>query len=175
MEVFGRDLRQVGGDFLFEDSAALAGLRTLRNYMDTAPGTQITVVALGEGVHFLKEGAKDKKNPNIEYGPLISDLVARGVKFEICELTLRALDLKKDQFVMDAGFTPTGVVRLGQLQYRERYGLKADYPMVSESYSQVRRDMAKKIGLGRKPGEKPGARKRTSTAAPRGARKPKAV
>lgn len=38
-------------------------------------------------------------------------------------------------------------------QYRERYGLKSDYPMVSESYSQTRRDMAKKIGLGRKPGE----------------------
>ena len=38
--------------------------------------------------------------------------------------------------------------------YRKRYGLKADYPMVSESYSQVRRDMAKKIGLGRKLGTK---------------------
>ena len=37
-------------------------------------------------------------------------------------------------------------------QYRERYGLKRDYPIVSESYSQVRRDMAKKIGLGRKAG-----------------------
>ena len=36
-------------------------------------------------------------------------------------------------------------------QYRERFGLKPDYPMVSESYSAVRRDMAKKIGLGRKP------------------------
>ena len=36
-------------------------------------------------------------------------------------------------------------------QYRERYGLKPDYPIVAESYSQVRRDMAKKIGLGRKP------------------------
>lgn len=35
--------------------------------------------------------------------------------------------------------------------YRARFGLKPDYPMVSESYSQVRRDMAKKIGLGRKP------------------------
>lgn len=58
-------------------------------------------------------------------------------------------------------------------QYRERYGLKADYPMVSESYSQVRRDMAKKIGLGRKPGERPGARK-GATSAPRSARKPKA-
>lgn len=37
-------------------------------------------------------------------------------------------------------------------QYRERFGLRADYPMVSERYSQVRRDMAKKIGLGRKAG-----------------------
>lgn len=36
-------------------------------------------------------------------------------------------------------------------QYRERYNLKADYPMVAETYSQHRRDMAKKIGLGRKP------------------------
>ena len=36
-------------------------------------------------------------------------------------------------------------------QYRERFGLKSDYPMVAETYSQHRRDMAKKIGLGRKP------------------------
>lgn len=35
-------------------------------------------------------------------------------------------------------------------EYRERYGLKADYPMVAESYSESRREMAKKIGLGRK-------------------------
>jgi predicted transcriptional regulator len=37
-------------------------------------------------------------------------------------------------------------------QYRERYNLKRDYPIVSESYSQVRRDMARKIGLRRKAG-----------------------
>lgn len=36
--------------------------------------------------------------------------------------------------------------------YRLRYGLKPDYPMVAESYSEARRAMAKKIGLGRKPG-----------------------
>lgn len=36
-------------------------------------------------------------------------------------------------------------------EYRARYGLKADYPMVSETYSESRRDMAKRIGLGRKP------------------------
>jgi predicted transcriptional regulator len=37
-------------------------------------------------------------------------------------------------------------------QYREEFGLKSDYPMVAENYSTARRDMAKKIGLGRKPG-----------------------
>jgi predicted transcriptional regulator len=35
--------------------------------------------------------------------------------------------------------------------YRTRYGLKPDYPMVSETYAQTRSDLAKKIGLGRKP------------------------
>jgi len=39
------------------------------------------------------------------------------------------------------------------VEYRERYGLKADYPMVAENYSESRRAMAKKIGLGRKPGQ----------------------
>lgn len=104
------------------DTQATAGLRTLRNYMATAPDTKIVVVALGDGVKFLMDGAKDPKNPNIEYGPLISDLVAKGVKFEVCEFTMRAMNLKKDQFVMDAGFTPSGVVRIGQLQFREQYG-----------------------------------------------------
>ena len=37
-------------------------------------------------------------------------------------------------------------------EYRERYSLKPDYPMVAENYSESRRAMAKKIGLGRKPG-----------------------
>ncbi|MDF2495314.1 MucR family transcriptional regulator [Sphingomonas sp.] len=37
-------------------------------------------------------------------------------------------------------------------EYRARYGLKPDYPMVAESYSEARSAMAKKIGLGRKPG-----------------------
>lgn len=36
-------------------------------------------------------------------------------------------------------------------QYRERYNLKADYPMVAANYSEVRRAMAMRIGLGRKP------------------------
>jgi len=35
-------------------------------------------------------------------------------------------------------------------EYRARYNLKVDYPMVSPSYSEARRTMAKAIGLGQK-------------------------
>ena len=45
---------------------------------------------------------------------------------------------------------------LSPQEYRERYGLKPDYPMVAENYSESRRAMAKQIGLGRKPGQKKG-------------------
>ena len=55
-------------------------------------------------------------------------------------------------------------------EYRDRYGLKPDYPMVAENYSESRRAMAKKIGLGRKPG----ARKADENAAPAPARRRKA-
>lgn len=64
-------------------------------------------------------------------------------------------------------------------EYRERYNLKADYPMVAPSYSEARRSMAKAIGLGSKgrqarsadgekpaaaQGEKPVARRRKRTS-----------
>jgi predicted transcriptional regulator len=39
-------------------------------------------------------------------------------------------------------------------QYRQRWGLPADYPMVAPNYADKRRELAKKIGLGRKPGVK---------------------
>jgi len=53
---------------------------------------------------------------------------------------------------------------LTPVEYRERYGLKPDYPMVAENYSESRRAMAKKIGLGRKPGEKKGGRRKAADA-----------
>ncbi len=39
-------------------------------------------------------------------------------------------------------------------QYRQRWKLPADYPMVAPDYTETRRELAKKIGLGRKPGTK---------------------
>jgi len=41
-------------------------------------------------------------------------------------------------------------------EYRARWNLPADYPMVAPNYAEKRRDLAKQIGLGRKPGQKRG-------------------
>jgi predicted transcriptional regulator len=38
-------------------------------------------------------------------------------------------------------------------EYRAKWGLPPDYPMVAPNYAAQRSDFAKKIGLGRKPGE----------------------
>ena len=98
----------------------IKGLRNVRNHLDTAPSTSIIVVTHANGVDLLMEGAKDKKN-NIEYAPLVSALKSRGVKFEVCEITLKNRNLKKDQFILDADFTPSGVVRVADLQYKDGF------------------------------------------------------
>lgn len=100
---------------------ATKGLRNIRNHLDVAPTTKIIVVTHANGIDFLMDGAKDAKNPNIDYASLVGALKARGVRFEICEITLKNRSLKKDQFIMDADFTPSGVARVGQLQSREQF------------------------------------------------------
>ena len=106
-----------------DDAATQAtkGLRNIRNHLDVAPETKIAVVTHANGVDFLMEGAKDAKNGNLDYGALVSALKARGVTFEVCEITLKNRNLTKEQFSLDAAFTPSGVVRIAQLQSREKY------------------------------------------------------
>ena len=100
----------------FDNAVAqgLKGLRNVRNHIDTDPTAKITVVTHAEGVDMLMEGAKAANGT--EYAPLVSALKSRGVTFEICEITLKNRGLKKDQFIQEADFTPSGVVRIAKLQ-----------------------------------------------------------
>ena len=98
----------------------IKGLRNIRNHLDTAPDTKIVVVTHAEGVDMLMEGAKDEKSKT-EYAPLVSALKARGVRFEVCEITIKNRGLKKEQFIQEADFTASGVVRIAQLQSREQF------------------------------------------------------
>lgn len=102
------------------ESQGIKGLRNIRNHLDTASNTTIIVVTHANGVDLLMEGVKDKKN-NIEYAPLVSALKSRGVRFEVCEITLKNRNLKKDQFILDVDFTPSGVVRVADLQYKDGF------------------------------------------------------
>lgn len=45
-------------------------------------------------------------------------------------------------------------------EYRAKWGLPYDYPMVAPAYARKRQELAKQIGLGRKPSAKPKTRTR---------------
>ena len=98
---------------------ATKGVRNIRNHLDTDPKAKIVVVAHAEGVDLLMEGAKTTNNQ--EFAALVGDLMSRGVTFEICEITLKNRNLRKDQFILGPTFTPSGVVRIANLQAREQY------------------------------------------------------
>jgi len=100
----------------FDDAStqAMKGLRSIRNHLDGDPTTQITVVALGPGVDMLMQGYQ---NPQAtDYAAQVTALKARGVKFEVCENTVKFRGLKKEQFLPEADYTPAGVMRLAKLQ-----------------------------------------------------------
>jgi intracellular sulfur oxidation DsrE/DsrF family protein len=102
------------------ETQGIKGLRNIRNHLDVSPTTKIIVVTHANGVDIMMDGAKDKKN-GIEYAPLVGALKSRGVRFEVCEITLKNRNLKKDQFILDTDFTPSGVVRVADLQFQNHF------------------------------------------------------
>lgn len=58
----------------------------------------------------------------------------------------KKLKMLKRHLMTSYGMTPE--------DYRARWGLKPDYPMVAPNYAAKRQQLAKKIGLGRKPKSK---------------------
>lgn len=99
------------------ESQALGGLRSMRNHLDVAPETKIVVVAHSDGIDFLSTDYTDAQI----VAPLVAGLAARGVTFEVCEITLNRKGMTEDDFMLEANFTPSGVARIGQLQALEGY------------------------------------------------------
>lgn len=98
---------------------ARVAMQYIRNHLEVNPKAQIVVVTHAQGVDFLIKGAHDKNgNP---YSVPVEDLAFLGVRFEVCEITLRERNLKRSQFVPDASFVPSGVAEIVRLQQREGY------------------------------------------------------
>ena len=95
------------------------GLRNIRNHLEVNPKAQIVVVAHALGVDYLMKGAKDRNgNP---YDVAVEQLVNEGVRFDVCEITLRNRKLTRNQFIPEALFVPSGVAEITRLQQREGY------------------------------------------------------
>ena len=99
-------------------SQASNGLRNVNNHLEVDPKAKIIAVAHAAGVDFLMEGAKDALGP---FDARVQDLMGKGVRFQVCEITLRNRKLKKDQFIIGVEFVPSGVVQITHLQQKEGY------------------------------------------------------
>jgi len=98
---------------------AANALRNIGNHLEVNPQARIVVVTHAQGVDFLFDGAKDRNgNP---YNIVVEDLKSRGVKFEVCEITLRNRKLVKDRFIPEVTYVPSGVAEITRLQQREGY------------------------------------------------------
>jgi len=98
---------------------ANAVLRNAGNHLDVDPTAKIVVVSHSQGVDFLMSDAKDANgNP---YNINVEKLAARGVTFDVCEITLKSRKLNKEQFIPEVKFVPSGVAEITKLQAREGY------------------------------------------------------
>ena len=117
------------------------------------------VSTLIQNVHATLAGlSSDTKKEEPRPDPAVS--IRSSVKNDhiVCLEDGKKLKMLKRHLRTDHDMTPA--------EYRARLGLPADYPMVAPEYAEKRRVLAKKIGLGRKPGEKPGTRKAANKKAP---------
>lgn len=95
----------------------------------------------------------DKPAPVAEAAPEPAVSIRSSIKNDhiVCLEDGKKLKMLKRHLATRYNLTPD--------QYRARWNLPADYPMVAPAYAEKRRELAKKIGLGRKPAAKRPGRK----------------
>ena len=90
------------------------------------------LVSLGDGA-----AAAERPQPMV---PIKKSVTANYI---VCLEDGKKLKMLKRHLMTSYNLTPE--------QYRERWGLSADYPMEAPSYAAQRSELAKKIGLGTRP------------------------
>jgi predicted transcriptional regulator len=84
--------------------------------------------------------------PAVKQEPAVSIRSSIKPDYVVCLEDGKKLKMLKRHLMTHYGLTPD--------QYRAKWGLAADYPMVAPNYAETRRTLAMAIGLGRKPGSK---------------------
>jgi predicted transcriptional regulator len=121
-----------------------------------------TIVELSNGAPASTEAGRDAA-PEQEFTPAVTARKSLASKDHIISLIDGKPYKTLRRHLSTHGLTPE--------EYRARYNLKSDYPMVAPTYSEARRAMAHKIGLGAKGRA---ARGTTAASAAKPARRPRA-
>lgn len=132
--------------------------------------TMDSMADLIAGVHgVLLRTTQRKSEPEpIELKPAVSIRASVKPDYIVClENGKRFKSLKRHLKVVH-GLTPE--------EYREKWGLKADYPMVAPNYAKERSELARNMGLGQKRTKNAASAKTTTAppAKPKAPRKPRA-
>ncbi len=101
-----------------------------------------------QNVHDTLTGLKPADIEQEEERPDPAVSVRASIKpdYIVCLEDGKKLKMLKRHLMTAYGMTPD--------DYRQRWDLPSDYPMVAPNYAKKRRELAKKIGLGRKPGKR---------------------
>ena len=91
----------------------------------------------------LNELASGEEATSVELTPAVPIKKSVTDDYIICLEDGKKLKMLKRHLMTAYGMTPD--------DYRAKWGLKSDYPMVAPNYAAKRQELAKKIGLGRKP------------------------
>ncbi len=105
------------------------------------------IPALIANVHNALAGLSSPVAPEpVKQEPAVSVRSSIKPDYIVCLEDGKRLKMLKRHLMTHYGLTPD--------QYRAKWGLAADYPMVAPNYAEQRRTLAKAIGLGRKPGKR---------------------
>jgi predicted transcriptional regulator len=96
-----------------------------------------------QNVHNALAGlGRVQEEPPVKQEPAVSVRSSIKPDYVVCLEDGLKMKMLKRHLMTDHGMTPE--------QYRQKWGLGPDYPMVAPNYAEQRRALAKKIGLGTK-------------------------
>ncbi|EIM78479.1 hypothetical protein A3SI_02943 [Nitritalea halalkaliphila LW7] len=85
-------------------------VRNLENILAAAPDTELVVVTIGMGVDLMRNSIPQPLQEKMQA------LEARGVRFEVCENTLKQRGLEKEDFLSISSYVTAGILALVELQ-----------------------------------------------------------
>ncbi|WP_332810863.1 MucR family transcriptional regulator [Sphingomonas sp.] len=152
-------------------SEALLTLTTdiVAAHVSNNPVAVVDLPRLIGAVYAALRGSGVKAQPVRPQQPAVPRRSSVKPDFIICLEDGKKVLMLKPHLKTDHQMTPS--------QYRAKWNLGSDYPMVSPNYSEKRRTIARQIGLGRRiagsaPSAKPSTRGATTNARTRRPRKP---